>query len=157
MTYINYINLTNGIQAIKDYGLKEYRFIRIQSTHCEQKRWEDILNNLSDDFLMNVALGNKCIIYDYGAKKDTPRAIWQGLEFIKFILNKLWYNIDYTLVGRSKTSKNYFNSIKINEKIIIKLCYYKKFLNGKIDIQSITSGTDKDGKIDFYNNIIKGE
>ena len=40
---ISYINLTNGIEAIRKYNLSEYRFIRIPSTYCEQKLWNDIL------------------------------------------------------------------------------------------------------------------
>lgn len=84
----HFINLTNGIQAIEDYKLSDYSFIRIQSTACEQKRFEEIVVTLSDDFLMSCAMGRNCIVYDYGANKTIPRAIWQGLEWVKFVLYK---------------------------------------------------------------------
>lgn len=34
----HFINLTNGIEAIEEHHLTDYRFIRIQSTACEQSR-----------------------------------------------------------------------------------------------------------------------
>lgn len=77
-----YVNLTNGIEAISQLNLSDYSFIRIQSTICEQKLWDRLIQDLDYDFLMNVALGNKCVVYDYGANKPIPRAIYQGLEFI---------------------------------------------------------------------------
>ena len=77
---IHFINLSNGIKAITDYNLSDYRFIRLQSTTCEQKRWEEILLTISDDFLISLALGYHCIVYDYGANKNVPRDVWQGLK-----------------------------------------------------------------------------
>jgi hypothetical protein len=37
MNIYNYLNLTNGIEAISQIE-GDYRFIRIQSTVCEQKQ-----------------------------------------------------------------------------------------------------------------------
>lgn len=90
----NYVNLTNGIEALQQYKLAHYAFIRIQSTACEQHSWDKILQDLDYDFLMNVALGNECVIYDYGTRKPVPRAIYQGVEFIKYVLNRFWYNVE---------------------------------------------------------------
>lgn len=53
---MNFINLSNGLLAIREYGLTDYRFLRIQSSHCEGKHWADILWTLSDDFLMHAAM-----------------------------------------------------------------------------------------------------
>ena len=156
---IHYINLTNGIEAIKEHNLINYRFIRIQSTHCEQKRWDDILNNISDDFLMNVALGNECIVYDYGANKKISRAVWQGLEWIKFCLYKIWYDSNYKLEGRSNKSDNYFHEqfINLDKKTLKRIKYYRKFLSNKeINITSVTNSTSHDNDINFYKNILKG-
>ena len=101
----NYINLTNGVEAIpKLQG--DYRFIRIQSTVCEQKLWDRLIQDLDYDFLMNLALGHKCIVYDFGARKPIPRAVYQGLEFIKYVLHRRWLNKEYiTNVNRSKNKE----------------------------------------------------
>ena len=57
----NYVNLTNGIEALQQYKLAHYAFIRIQSTACEQHSWDKILQDLDYDFLMNVELANECL------------------------------------------------------------------------------------------------
>ena len=84
----NYINLTNGVEAIQEYSLQDYAFIRIQSTICEQHLWDRLFLDLDYDFLMNVALGNECRIYDYGTNKPIPRALYQGVALIKYVLQK---------------------------------------------------------------------
>jgi hypothetical protein len=154
---MNFINLTNGIQAIHDYVLTDYTFIRIQSTWCEQKRFEDIIFTLSDDFLMNIALGNHCIVYDYGANKEIPRAIWQGLEWIKYVLYMRWYKINYTPTGRACLSRDYFEQQyrSLSTKIRSKLDYFRKYKMGEIKISSITSCSKNDGNIDYHMNILK--
>lgn len=86
---INYINLTNGIEAIPILS-EGYHFIRIQSTQCEQKHWDRVIQELDYDFLINAALGNECVIYDYGARKPNARAMYQGVEFIKYVLHRRW-------------------------------------------------------------------
>lgn len=81
----------------------DYRSIRIQSTICEQKNWDRLIQDLDYDFLMNLALGHKCVVYDFGAKKPIPRAVYQGLEFVKYVLNSRWLDQEYiTNVNRSK-------------------------------------------------------
>ena len=141
MKIIHYINLTNGIQAISDYNLKDYRAIRIPSSWCERKKFNEILFSLSDDLLLNLALGNKCIIYDYGANKLCPRAIWQGVEWIKFVLYKRWYYVDYELQGRLTTSKAYFEELHadLHNSTKRKVDYYQKFCRGIFDLHTITS------------------
>jgi hypothetical protein len=152
----HYINLTNGIQAIQEHNLKDYNFIRIQSTHCEQKQWEKILVYLSDDFLMNLALGNECIVYDYGANKNIPRAVWQGLEWVKFVLYLRWYNIGYAPEGRAKNSGEYFMEQYNALSTIAKgrIDYYKKFLRGGINLQSKTGRTMFDGNHKYYAEVL---
>ena len=63
----HYYNLTNGLQ-FKNFN-EPYSFIRIQSTACEQKRWDFIIQDLDNDFLYNLAIGNTCIVYDLSEKK----------------------------------------------------------------------------------------
>ena len=151
----HYVNLSQGLRAILQYDLKDYRYIHIQSTWCEQKRWADILMTLSDDFLMNVALGHRCIIYDYGARKKIPRAVWQGLEWVKFVLHRVWHGKTYEVEGRlNKSAQQYFEEQYklLPEKVKNRIKYFKKYTVGKISIESITEATyDEFPKIDLWS------
>jgi hypothetical protein len=153
----HFINLTNGIQAIQDYGLTDYRFIRLQSTACEQKRWEEILNTLSDDFMVAAALGNNCIVYDYGANKEVPRAVWQGMEWVKFALLKRWHDITYLPLGRAKTCGTYFAEVfaSLDKKTKARLDYFGKYVSGPLHISSKTTATDKDSNYSWYVDVLR--
>lgn len=152
---IHYINLTNGLLALADQHLagKDYRFIRIQSTWFEQHRWDDIIMTLSDDFLMNAALGNTCLVYDYGARKPIPRAVWQGLEWIKYALHACWIqsSVAYKPEGRAYQQRAYFEYVyyKLSAQACAKLRYYRQFYREGtvIDIRSITAATEYDNNI----------
>ena len=101
-----FVNLTNGIEAIpallteKGVAVDQISFIRIQSSHCEAADHTAILQNLDYNFLMNLALGNICVLYDFGSRgtgmpdddvrDGVPRAIWWGTEFIKHALEYTW-------------------------------------------------------------------
>mgnify|MGYP003593761225 CR=1 FL=1 len=161
---INYINLTNGIEALPN--LKgEIHFIRIQSTVCEQKMWDRLIQELDYDFLMNVAIGNNCLVYDYGANKPIPRAMYQGIEFIKYALYRRWFNKCYdTNIRRSKTKNGqncnkYFDECynKMEDRTKKKLDYFKPYLNKKeeINITTVTNKTTHDGDKEYYANILR--
>ena len=69
----HFINLTNGVEAIPGLlacGVREseINYVRIQSTHCESRNYNGILENLDSTFLMNLARGNICLLYDYGSR-----------------------------------------------------------------------------------------
>lgn len=153
----HFINLTNGIQAIQDYNLTDVSFIRIKSTQCEQKRWEEIILTISDDFLMNVAMGNYCIVYDYGANKEVPRAVWQGLEWIKYCLSLRWYGEEYQPVDRAETQKSYFYRTYCELSRIAKrrLDYFQQYNNGPFIIQAITKSTTHDGEREYYQQVMR--
>ncbi len=146
-----FINLSNGIEALTRHGLqkKDCRFLRIQSTACEQKRWEDILNGLSPDFLLLAAMGENICVYDYGARKNISRAVWQGLEWIKYVLYLRWCGTEYLPEGRAKSMQPYFDQqyFKLSKKTKRMLDYYRKFAVGTINIHSITAGTLHDGDV----------
>lgn len=159
-----YINLTNGIEAIDEYDLSDYSFIRIQSTACEQHLWDRLILDLDYDFLMNAAIGNECVIYDYGTNKPVPRAIYQGVEFIKFVLNKFWYGVTKPAVlnkGRTASAQpiymtKYFEQVYTNlsEQVHTKLRYFLPFLSGSINIRCVTSPTCHDGHKQYYARIV---
>lgn len=157
-----YINLTNGIEAIPVID-GEYSFIRIQSTACEQHLWDKILLELDYDFLMNVALGNQCLIYDFGANKIVPRSVYQGVKFIVFVLEKRWYGrttTTYVARGRKQGCDvtSYFNDLysKLSKETFKKLDYFKMFLcGGSINIGWVTGATQHDNDKIFYSNLMK--
>lgn len=156
MQTINYINLTNGIESIP--SVEEHRFIRIQSTACEQKRWDFIIQDLDNDFLMNLAVGNRCVVHDYGANKPVSRALYQGLIFIRFCIELCWFGevlSEPNVKGNNCTK--YFHGLYCNleNRTLLKLKYFRKFLitdNIHLDIQCAT--TNHDGDIEFYKSIL---
>jgi len=159
MTTRHFINLTNGIQAIEDYELTDVRFIRIQSTACEQKRWEDILMHLSDDFMISAALGHRCVVYDYGANKSVPRAIWQGLEWVKFGLWRAWWGRPYRPIGRAITMEPYFAEQyrKLSPRARARLAYFARYCRPEeqpLLISSITGPTVRDGDKTYYVGLL---
>ena len=161
MTY-NYINLTNGIEIIPKIPT-DYRFIRIQSTVCEQKLWDRLIQDLDYDFLMNLALGHKCIVYDFGARKPVPRAAYQGLEFLKYVLTRRWLNEEYiTNVNRSKNNErknncnDYFDKCynQLDDRTKKKLDYFLPYVNTDyIKLECITDYTQHDGDKEFYREV----
>lgn len=161
---INYVNLTNGMEALP--VLKDgYRFIRIQSTLCEQKLWNQLIQELDYDFLFNIAIGREVVIYDYGAKKPISRALYQGVEFIKYVLNKRWLGIEYESdVSRTykehirKDCNSYFESCykSLDRKTKRKLDYFKPYvMTNAISIETVSSATVHDGDKEFYRAILR--
>jgi hypothetical protein len=152
----HFVNLTNGIQAIEDYDLRDFRFIRIQSTACEQKRWEEILLSLSDDFLMSAANGAECIVYDYGANKTIPRAVWQGLEWVKYSLRRRWHGLEHGPQGRAATSGMYFaeNYGRLSKRAKARLDYFSRYIFGPLRVSALTSATSRDGDTEWYVNAV---
>ena len=92
---IIYLNLTNGLQALPNFIGEVVRFIRFQSTLLEQGFLEKFLLEVDYDFLLNLAIGNQCVVYDFTSRwKDRrpSRAIWQGLPWIDYALNRCWFD-----------------------------------------------------------------
>jgi len=139
-----YLNLTDGLnefskilKSLHDTGdpigvykqYKNYSFIRIQSNFCKQNKWEDILNDLDADFLFNLAIGNCCIVLDYG-KGGNSRAIYQGVEWIRYCIERIWFerlvSVHFKKMNVTLQMEEEFRLL--SDKIINKLKYYKKFL-----------------------------
>lgn len=161
----HYINLTNGIEAIPSLPSGDYRFIRIQSTVCENHLWDKLILELSDDLLMNLAMGNTCIVYDYGARKPVPKAVYLGLELIRYILNRRWLDVEicpeirrngYTVINCSREFDHYYRNLSRNAKR--KLDYFRPYLStDEIRLSAVTESTEHDGDKEYYNGILKGQ
>lgn len=155
-----YLNLTNGIELLENLNSLDFNFVRIQSTACEQKRWDFILQELDYNFLMHLALGENVIVVDYSAKKAQTRAVYQGLEFIKYTLNRYWLDKDYTPCVKGFNCKEYFKEVydKLDKRTFKKLDYFKKFLaTSEINLKSKCFKTEHDGDYEYYSALLKSK
>lgn len=153
---IIYLNLTNGLEALP--LVDGYKIIRIQSTACEQKRWGYILADLDNGLLFDLAIGKNCYIIDYAQRKKIPRALFQGVEWIKFVLNKVWLNREYKPLIRGNDASRYFaEQYKLLDKITLnKIKYYKKFINtDEINLFPVSKQTANDGNYIYYAELCK--
>lgn len=153
-----FINLTAGLEHIPTYKGLDFQFIRIQSTHCEQKHWEKILQDLDNNFLMKLAIGRKCCVMDFTSRKsknNKSRAIWQGLAWIRYCLHRIWFNREIALqFGMDRYFREQYRTLSDCTKR--KLKYYRKFLrNDKLRLGTICEPTDNDGKCEFYQEIVR--
>lgn len=154
----NFLNLSNGIEALEAQALFDYSFIRIQSTLCEQKRWDQIIADLDYNFLLNLAIGNHCYVWDYSQNRKDSRALWQGIPFVLFVLNKIWLDKEIQSKVRNECNvTDYFREQyqKLNKKTINKIKYFKKFLNTeKIYLTTMGFQTKNDGKYEYYKDLL---
>lgn len=154
----SYLNLTNGIEALEYDDFTYYDgFIRIQSTACEQKRWDFLLQELDTNFLMDIALGTSVRVVDYGAHKTTSRAVYQGIEFIKYVLKRHWLGVYETTYVKGCDSTHYFEEVyrNLDKRTLRKLDYFKKFVKTKeIDLVGFSTATNHDGDYNYYVNLL---
>ena len=155
-----FLNLTNGIEALEkfDFNIDEINFVRIQSTHIENESFNKLLSTLDSNLLMSLALNYECIIYDFGAKSETSKAIYYGIEWIKYVLNIRWFGkTEIPYIKGKKVEKQFAEHYKkIDKKTKKQIDYYKKFLlTNQLNIISVTYSTNNDNQPDFYLNILK--
>lgn len=169
----HYINLTNGIEWLEELkGEQNIGFIRICSTTLEGKNYVKLFRDLDHDFLMNLALGTECIVYDCGANKEIARAMYSGIPIIRYVLNKRWMGIApiFTPIIRRNgiTKMNgvslfdeiynqlfVYNQDQNKEAVKTKLDYYKKFLNcPEVNLTFKSRTTEKDGDYIYYKTLL---
>lgn len=153
MKTIHYVNLTNGIEALP---LPDARFVRIRSTWCEQKRWADMIFELETDLLWNLAMGNRCLVYDFSnGARGVPRSIWQGLEWIRFVVSCSW-----GLKGRASVRgvdvTDYFSTEyrRLTDRHRKRISYFKKLLPcDRVLLEGIPGKTTHDGDFEHYSRL----
>lgn len=111
---IHFINLTNGVQALPTLRRLNLapRVTRIQSTHCEQQQLEQLCLGLGPDLLLHLATAHTCLIWDLGSrnkKRAVPRALWYGLEFVRFTLALAWFDQELPAYLRGQTVTHTFH------------------------------------------------
>lgn len=157
---MDYINLTNGLEAIETLP-KDFSFVRIQSTACEQKRWGHILDDLPYNFLIDLAQGNCCIVHDFSQKKEHPRAIYQGLPWIRYALTRCWFNVHQAPFIKGNNVSEYFCECynNLNKKTITRLRYVWKLFGNTDEVHLFghSKRTQHDGNYQFYRELaLKG-
>ena len=113
--------------------------------------------------MLNLALGYEYIVYDFGARKPIPRATYQGLEFIKYVLSRRWLNKEYvTNVKRCKNKdrknncNDYFDKCYEQLEDRTKLDYFLQYINtDEIRLKGVTDCTQHDGDKEFHKNVLK--
>jgi hypothetical protein len=152
----HYLNLTNGLEFYNQF--KDVGYVRIQSTTLESKKWNKVILELDYNFLIDIALGFNVVVIDASAKKNESRAIYQGLPWIKFVLNKRWFNkIELTYVREYNCTKYFlFCYNKLSKLTKQKLDYCSNFLNcDEIRLNGLCFKTNHDGNYKFYSDILK--
>lgn len=154
-----FLNIDNGIEwipAMRETG-DEYSFVRIQSTACEQKRFWFILEDLDYSFLMAAATG-ECCVFDGSSRKPISRALYQGVEWINYALNRHWLARITKPIVKGNDCSFYFNSLwnaKESERAKKKLSYMQKFVTvEKVRISGRCITTEHDGDYPFFRDIL---
>lgn len=105
---IEYANLSRGLLCAPD----DARKCRIQSTQCEQKLWTTVLMQIPDDMLWHLSQGNKVLVHDRSEKDRETRAMWQGLQLVKYFCELNWFRREPEITGRGNNSmKLYFREV----------------------------------------------
>lgn len=155
-----FLNLTNGIEALERYNLNldEVSFIRLQSCHCERSKFVEILKELDYNFLLNLALGYRCVVYDFGANSPTSKALYIGLTWVRYALIRRWFDkiIPVEIKGWDLSKRFDMFYRKIDDKTKRKLDYFKKFLlTDDIYIETISEAIANDNKPEYFRSILE--
>lgn len=106
---------------------------------------------------MFAAMGWNCLVYDFGSQNELSKAIYIGLEWIKFVLNKRWLNADYPIIIKNKNVTEYYEGEyrKLSKSCRWRLDYFRRFLlTNELLISGITSKTQNDNNYDYFRGII---
>jgi hypothetical protein len=155
----HFLNLTNGIEALEKYNFPadEVNFIRIQSSYVESHLYNDMLLEIDQNFLMFAALGYECNVYDFSARTDDPKAMYMGMAWIKYVLERRWLGLQPNIIVKDKDITNYMDELycKIPKRIRARIDYFKKYLNTEaIRINIKTSATSNDNNMEYYTETL---
>ena len=162
----HFINLTNGLEALPLLGDgHDVNFVRIQSSKCEANDFYGLLADLDHNLLFRLATGHECVVYDYGSRgtrwtgeadgTKIPRAIWWGLEWIRYALRVKWRcDVAETPTLRGYNVRRLFDEKlgRLPKPLSKKLRYYRKFGPTSVDLVGAyrPEGTAIDGRDDAY-------
>lgn len=162
-----WVNLTNGIEVVRDLDRCDcgYNFCRFQSTSFEQHDWGAAIDSMPDDMLVNLAVGKPQTIIDFGANKNCPRAMRQGIPIAADILAHAWdIETDDKLRIFSRDGKNIITVDDDTRMDILRsmtkrqrsrLNYFKKYVcTDKIEFTLLCGKTTHDNDYDFHVDML---
>ena len=162
-----WVNLTNGIEVVRDLDKCGcgYNFCRFQSTSFEQRDWGAAIDSMPDDMLVNLAVGKPQTIIDFGANKNCPRAMRQGIPIAVDILAHAWgIETDDKLRIFSRDGKNIVTVDDDTRMNILRsmtnrqrsrLNYFKKYVcTDKIEFNLLCGKTTHDNDYDFHVDML---
>ena len=88
------------------------------------------------------------------------RALYQGIEFIKYVLNRRWLDKEEKAFVRGHNVTEYFRQeySKLSENTKKKLDYVKKFLNtDEIHIETCCRKSYHDGQYEYFKELVRVE
>lgn len=151
-----FVNLTNGIEALPDLSRVD-GYIRIQSTHLEQGLYDVMINDIDYSFLVCLAVEREATVVDFSQHKKCSRALYLGVPFITYILNKVWFGQDVCPRSLLPVFEPIYYKMK-SKKLLKKFVYMKKLLNftdeRQVNIETVCNTTKNDGNYAFYNQIL---
>lgn len=162
-----WVNLTNGIEVVRDLDRCDcgYNFCRFQSTSFEQHDWGAAIDSMPDDMLVNLAVGKPQTIIDFGANKNCPRAMRQGIPIAADILAHAWdIETDDKLRIFSRDGKNLITVDDDTRMDILRsmtnrqrsrLNYFKKYVcTDKIEFTLLCGKTTHDNDYDLHVDML---
>lgn len=171
----HYVNLTNGLESLPelvDAGAS-WSFLRLQSTTIERQDWVKLfLTDLSDDLLMHLALGWRCVIHDRGTNRPLSKTIYYAIPLVKYVLDRRWYEFAPAEVwnrgrrgGRgsnvvaqyAKTYHDLFvHTMADTGRVKRRIEYYRRYLVASADgvrLAGASSATARDGDGAYYREL----
>ena len=165
-----YVNLTNGIEAmpaIKLLGIEPH-YTNIQSTNLEQHMYDEVIERAGADLLMNLAIGKRCYIIDYGTRKKNSRAIYMGVPLIKYCCERAWFgnakrpfilcrgSDDPKMEATEQFERAYCGLSKQTRRAIKKFKKYTEMNeHQEARLFGLSKKTVHDGDNDFYISILR--
>jgi hypothetical protein len=144
MKTLHFLNLTDGLEWIPLLGDNPYQFLRIESTSIEKNDWMGLLLNLDHNLLINLAIGNKCIVYDCGTRRPISKTISKGIPYIKSFLTDMWIS-----------KINFRAETKLKQLVKKKIQYYNRYLaTEEVNIIGRSMMTTNNGNKDYYREIL---
>ena len=157
----HFVNLSGGIEAIEQCGLVDFEIVRISSTDCQSvirgPHWEAILAELDANFLMALARGDECYVYDSSKAGQSDAQRW-GLAWIRFVLNAAWFaKVTRPVMIDGKDRSGLFSRTwrKIGKRTKGRISYFRNFLAAEeIHLETICVRAKHDGKWAYYREAL---
>jgi hypothetical protein len=118
-----------------------------------------LIEDLDYNFLLPLVVGEKTVVYDATHRNSvgaSPRAIFQGLPWIRYVLNTRVRNLsDSQESVRGHDCTTYFatQNRNLSQAARSKLSYVRKFGEGQRDpvqLEGFSLFTDRDGHYDYF-------